>query len=517
MAWNDFVNQIKAWPLKKKISLIAVIALTIALMVGIMLWSERVDYQVLYSNLTQEDAGQVINKLKEMKVPYKVDGNAIYVPTSKVYELRLELAAEGLPQGGGVGYEIFDKNQLGVTEFVQRLNYIRALQGELSRTIRQLNEVDQARVHIAIPERTIFTERQEKPTASIVLKLKPGRVLSQGQIGGIVHMVSSSIEGLSPEQVTVIDNMGNMLSKPSDGDVVADAKQRDYQKSVDKDYETKLASMLEGIVGKGKAIVRTATKIDYSQVEKTEESYDPDTIAMRSVQRNKENTTGAASGGIPGALSNQPGQQAGAASSSPNSSQKQSENINYEVSRSVSKIIQPRGEVKSISVAVLVDGTYKKEKDKQIYQARSETELKKYEELVKAAIGFNKERGDQVIVENVPFETVPEEVEKPDYLRVVLSVLKYMVPLVLIILIVLFVIKPVIDMLKTVPETRGMQGEFPQGAGVAGAGAGGGVGGGMMEEDAEIASREGMKTKVTDVVKKDPRRAAGILKEWLSE
>ena len=519
MAWNDFVNQLKAWPLKKKISLIAAIALTIALMVGIMLWSERVDYQVLYSNLTQEDAGQVINKLKEMKVFYKVDGSAIYVPNSKVYELRLELAAEGLPQGGGVGYEIFDKNQLGVTEFVQRLNYIRALQGELSRTIRQLNEVDQARVHIAIPERTIFTERQEKPTASIVLKLKPGRVLSQGQIGGIVHMVSSSIEGLSPEQVTVIDNMGNMLSKPSDGDVVADAKQRDYQKSVDKDYETKLASMLEGIVGKGKAIVRAATKIDYSQVEKTEESYDPDTIAMRSVQRNKENTTGAASGGIPGALSNQPGQQAGAASSSPNSSQKQSENINYEISRSVSKIIQPRGEVKSNSVAVLVDGTYKKEKDKQIYQARSEAELKKYEEIVRAAIGFNKERGDQVIVENVPFETVPEEVEKTDYLRVVPSVLKYMVPLVLIILIVLFVIKPVIDMLKTMPETRGMRGEFPQGAGVAGAGAGGGVGGGVgiTEEDEEIASREGMKTKVTDVVKKDPRRAATILKEWLSE
>src|SRR5208283_2951958 len=243
----------------------------------------------------------------------------------KVYELRLELASQGVPQGGGVGFEIFDKNQLGVTEFVQRLNYVRALQGEIARTIRQLAEVDQARVHIAIPERTIFTEREEKPTASIVLKLKAGRVLSQGQIGGIVHLVSSSVEGLSPEQVTIIDNMGNMLSRPSDGDGIADAKQRDYQKSVDKDYETKLASMLEEIVGKGKAIVRASTKIDYSQVEKTEESFDPDTIAMRSVQRNNERTGGASTGGIPGALSNQPGQQAAAVSSSPNSSQKQSE------------------------------------------------------------------------------------------------------------------------------------------------------------------------------------------------
>jgi len=518
MAWNDVLNQVKAWPLKKKVSLIAVIVITIALMAGIMLWSERVDYQVLYSNLTQEDAGQVINKLKEMKVLYRVDGNAIYVPSSKVYELRLELAAEGLPQGGGVGFEIFDKNQLGVTEFVQRLNYIRALQGELARTIRQLSEVDQARVHIAIPERTIFTERQEKPTASIVLKLKSGRVLSQGQIGGIVHMVSGSVEGMSPEQVTIIDNMGNMLSKPSDGDVVADAKQRDYQKSVDKDYETKLVSMLEGIVGKGKAIVRASTKIDYSQVEKTEESYDPDTIAMRSVQRNKENTVGAAPGGIPGALSNQPGQQAAAGASAPNSSQKQSENINYEVSRSVSKIIQPRGEVKSISVAVLVDGTYKKEKDKQVYQARSEAELQKYDEIIKAAIGFNKERGDQVIVENVPFETVPEEVEKTDYLRVVISVLKYMVPLVLIVLIIFFVIKPVIETLKALPEARGLPGGLPPAAGVAGVGGVGGLGlGGIEEEALEATSKEGMKAKVTDVVKKDPRRAASILKEWLSE
>ncbi|MGO9016524.1 MAG: flagellar basal-body MS-ring/collar protein FliF [Dissulfurispiraceae bacterium] len=520
MAWNDVLNQIKAWPLKKKISLIAVIAISIALMAGIMLWSERVDYQVLYSNLTQEDAGQVINKLKEMKVPYKVDGNAIYVPSSKVYELRLELAAEGLPQGGGVGFEIFDKNQLGVTEFVQRLNYVRALQGELARTIRQLAEVDQARVHIAIPEQTIFTERQQKPTASIVLKLKPGRVLSQGQIGGIVHMVSSSVEGLTPEQVTVIDNMGNMLSKPSDGDVVADAKQRDYQKSVDKDYETKLVSMLEGIVGKGKAIVRASAKIDYSQVEKTEESFDPDTIAMRSVQRNQEKSGGAASGGIPGALSNQPGQQAPAASSSPNFSQKQSENINYEVSRSVSKIIQPRGEIKSISVAVLIDGTYKKDKGKQVYQSRSEAELNKYEEIVKAAIGFNKERGDQVIVDNVPFETVPEEVEKTDYMKIVLSALKYLVPIVLIMMIILFVIKPVIETLKTMPEARGLPPTgLPPGVGVAGVGGPGGVGGlgGVGEEEAGLISKEAMKTKVTEVVKKDPRRAASILKEWLSE
>ncbi|HEX8947584.1 MAG TPA: flagellar basal-body MS-ring/collar protein FliF, partial [Dissulfurispiraceae bacterium] len=225
MALIDVINLVKSWPLKKKVALASVVVLSVALMAGIMAWSNRVDYQVLYSNLTQEDAGQVVNKLKEMKIPFNVDGNAIYVPSSKVYELRLELAAQGIPQGGGVGFEIFDKTQIGVTEFVQRLNYTRALQGELARTIRQLSEVDQARVHIAIPEKTIFTDKEEKPTASVVLKLKAGRVLSQGQIGGIVHLVSSSVEGLLPRNVTIIDNMGNMLSRPSTGDEVADAKQ----------------------------------------------------------------------------------------------------------------------------------------------------------------------------------------------------------------------------------------------------------------------------------------------------
>lgn len=500
------LNQIKTWPLKKKIALCSVIALTIALMAGIMLWSERIDYQVLFSNLTQEDAGQVINKLKDMKVIYKVDGNAIYVPGNKVYELRLELAAQGIPSGGGVGFEIFDKNQLGVTEFVQRLNYIRALQGELARTIRQLSEVDQARVHIAIPERTIFTEKEERPTASVVLKLRTGRVLSQGQIGGILHLVSSAVEGLSPDNVAVIDSMGNMLSRPADGDATVDAKQRDYQKAVDKDYESKLASMLEGIIGKGKVIVRAATKIDYAQVEKTEESFDPDTIAMRSVQRNTEKSSGGGGGGgIPGVLSNQPGPQAAVAapSSSSSSSQKTTENINYEVSRSVSKIIQPRGEVKSVSVAVLVDGTYKKVKDKTVYQARGDEELKKYDEIIKAAIGFNKDRGDQVIVENVPFETVPEEVEKTDYMRAALSVLKYMVPLVLIVLIIFFVIKPVIETLKAqpkiAPSPKEVQPVVPSAV------------------ETEVSTEALRKEQVTEVVKKDPRTAAMVLKEWLQE
>lgn len=520
MALTDIVDRFIAWPLKRKLALLSVIALCVAIIAGMMMWSQRVDFQVLYSNLTQEDAGQAIAKLKEMKVPYKVEGNSISVPSDKVYELRLELASQGIPQGGGIGFEIFDKNQFGVTEFVQRLNYVRALQGELGRTIRTLSEVDQARVHIAIPEKTIFTDKEERPTASVVLKLKAGRTLNQGQIGGIVHLVSSSVEGLPPGNVSVIDNMGNLLSKPSDGsDMVADAKQLEYQKNVDHEYESKLQSMLEGIIGRGKAIVRVSTKIDFSKVERTEEKFDPDTIAIRGEQRSQEKTVGATQGGIPGVASNQPGQPAApAAPGSPSASQKQTENINYEVSRVVSKIIEPRGVVKSISVAVLVDGTYGKAQGTQkgAFVARNEQEMKKYDDIVKAAIGFDKNRGDQVIVENVPFETAAfEEIaaEKTDYLRLGLTLLKYILPIAVVLLLFIMVIKPLLKTLSAPMTYRMPEGMTAPGMPAPGAPAG--PGGAAYAPPA--APEDISKERALGIVNANPKQAANVVKEWLQE
>ncbi|MBF0328306.1 MAG: flagellar M-ring protein FliF [Nitrospirae bacterium] len=510
MSLSDVILQMKDWPLKRKVALIFSIVFSIALISGIVLWSERIDFQVLYSNLGTEDAGQVVVKLKEMKVPYNVEGNVIYVPSNRVYDLRLELASQGIPQGGGVGFEIFDKTQLGVTEFVQKLNYRRALQGELSRTIKQLSEVDQCRVHIAIPEKTIFTDREQHPTSSVVLKLKGGRVLNNAQIGGIIHLVASSVEGMRPQDVTVIDNMGTLLSKSSgaSGDSVADSKQLEYQKSVEKEYESRLQSMLEGVIGRGKAIVRVATKIDFTQIEKTEERYDPDTIAVRSEQRVQDKSSGSSGGGgVPGVMSNQPGSGQSGAGGGGSSAQKQTESINYEVSRSVSKIIQPRGEVKSISVAVLVDGTYKKEKEKKVYVPRIEADLKKYDELVRAAIGFNKDRGDQVIVSNVSFEESVEEIvpEKTDYMKIVSSVLKYLVPIIVVLIVVLFVLKPIIDILKVPVRRPEFAGESVQ------------IGRGMPGVPEEISPDDVVKDEVLSIVKQDPRKAAGVLKEWMSE
>jgi flagellar M-ring protein FliF len=517
MALKDIADQFVAWPLRNKLALLSVIAICIAIVSGMVMWSQKVDYQVLFSNISQEDAGQVIAKLKETKVPYQVEGNAISVPSDKVYELRLELASQGIPQGGGIGFEIFDKNQFGVTEFVQRLNYVRAVQGELARTIRQLTEVEQARVHIAIPEKTIFSDKEDKPTASVVLRLKGGRTLNQGQIGGIVHLVASSVEGLPPQNVTVIDNMGNLLSKPSDGsDMVADAKQLEYQKGVDKEYETKLQSMLEGIIGRGKAIVRVSSKIDFSKVERTEEKFDPDSIAIRTESRSQEKTVGSAqSGGIPGVASNQPGQQPAPApaAGTPSASQKQTESINYEVSRVVSKIIEPRGVVKSVSVAVLVDGTYQKGEGAQkgAFVARNEQEMKKYDDIVKAAIGFDKNRGDQVIVENVPFETAAfEEIaaEKPDYLRVAMSLLKYIIPIGVVLLLFTLVIKPLLKTLSAPVTYRP-----PQGAAIYGLPGMPGVGPQSAPSTPEEAARE----RALSMVGSNPKQAAGVVKEWLQE
>lgn len=502
MALNDLVATFRAWPMRQKLLFFGVIVFSVALMSGIMYWSQREDLQVLYSNLGQEDAGQVVGKLKEMKVPYRVEGNAIYVPTARVYELRLELAAQGMPQGGGVGFEIFDKNQIGVTEFVQRLNYVRAIQGELARTIRQLTEVEQARVHIAIPEKSIFTDKDDKPSASVVLKLKAGRTLSRGQVGGIVHLVSSSVEGLAPQKITVIDSMGNLLSKPSDAETLVDAKQLEYQKAVDREYEQKLQSMLESVVGKNKAIVRVSAKLDFTKVERTEEKYDPDTTAVRSEQRSQEKSGGTTPGGIPGVLSNQPGSQAGGAGTGAGGGQKQSEAIQYEVSRSISKVIQPRGELKNISVAVLVDGTYKKEGEKSAFVPRSEADMKKYNDLVRAAIGFNKDRGDQVTIENVPFEAVADELKaETDWMKMVTTVLRYLVPIIAVVLLVLFVGKPLIEALKKPVRMVSSEMAGYQEAAAANA----------------VPVEEVMRGEVKELVRKDPKKAATVLKDWMAE
>lgn len=501
---KTFIVNFKNLPNNRKIAIIAVLMIIIALAITMFLWLPKQDYQVLYTNLSPEDAGNVIAKLKEKKVPYNVKDNIIYVPSGRVHELRLELAAQGIPSGGVVGFEIFDKSSIGLTEFSQRVNYIRALQGELARTIKQIQEVDQVRVHIAIPEKTIFTEKEDHPTASVVLKLKPGRTLSKEQIAGMVHLVSSSVEGLSPQHVTVVDQHGNLLSAPKDQAQVVQAEQVEYKRNIEKTYEKNIQSMLENIVGKGKAVVRVSTEIDFSKVERLEEKYDPDTIAIKSEQRTQEKTMAPQTGGIPGVLSNQPGQ--GQTTTSQNiQSQRQQENINYEVSKSISKILQSTGQIKKISVAVLVDGIYKEEKGRKIYLPRSEEEIKKYQELVQAAIGYNKERGDRIIVESMPFETIPEEKPVTDYISILLKILKYLIPVIITILIILFVIKPLIELLKKPIEAKRLPKEITISEEV------------PYKYPPTAPTEKDIKQQINEMVKTNPKKVVSVLREWMTE
>jgi flagellar M-ring protein FliF len=478
--------------------------------------ANKTDFRPLFANLTTEDAGEIVKKLKEQKIPYQIseDGKAVLVPSDKVYELRLALASEGLPQGGGVGFEIFDRKNFGMTEFVQKLNYQRALQGELSRTISQIAGVESARVHLALPEKSLFKESEKPATASVVLKMRSNRGLREGEVQGVVHLVASSIEGMDPENVTILDSRGKVLSKNSASDVASkqSGARQETQRLFEKTQEDKLQSLLDKVVGSGKSVARVSATFDFKQVEKYEERYDPETAAVRSEQRSEEKggTTSTASG-IPGVQSNL-GKSAPAAGSTGGGT-KSDETLNYEVSRSTARIIEPVGALSKVSVAILVDGKYDlapgaKPEAKPKYQPRSPDELQKIEALVKSTVGFNAERGDQVTVANIPFQEIGDgapEAEKWWNAPIVQGLLKNGLIAAGFLALLLFVIRPLLKILKL---------EKPAGSFI------------PMQSDIEATQmieatkREHEKMRITQMelvekVKQDPYQVAQILQNWL--
>ena len=287
----DILSQIRAiiqtLSAGKMMALFMLVAATVAGLVVLISWSGRPDYMPLYSHMAPDDAGEVVASLREKKIEYRLshDGGTIEIPRDKIYEVRLDLASQGLPRGG-TGFEVFDNAKLGMSEFVQNINYQRALQGELSRTINGLAEVESSRVHIVMSERTLFVEDEEPATASVILKLRRGRYINDEQIQGIVHLVSSSVPRLTPENVTVVDESGKMLAgfkdKPSAAKLIAD--QLEFQERKEKMLEKRVMSMLEKVLGRDRAIVRVACDLDFVQQEKTEEMYLPENQVVRSEQ-----------------------------------------------------------------------------------------------------------------------------------------------------------------------------------------------------------------------------------------
>ncbi len=402
-------------PLSRRLIIGAVVLMVILGFAGMFFWANKIDYQTLYTGLSSEDAAAIVEKLKELKIPYELAGNGslVRVPAEKLYDVRLSLASAGLPKGGNVGYELFDENDFGTTEFVQQLNYKRALQGELSRTIKEFREVEDARVMIVTPKESVFVEESKPPSASVLLKLKSE--LSQEKISAVVHLVASSLEDMTPELVTVVDTKGRVLSrKISESEKLGDVTttQFKYKNAFELNLAKQIQTMLEQIVGGGKAIVRVTADMDFDQVDMNEELYDPDVSVVRSRQNivetlNRSEGPGEISsvnpvvppGGSPG--SNQTNEK----------NEKQDETVNYELNRTLRKTIKPVGMLKRLSVATVLDGTYTMETDAtgnpiRKYVARTDEELNQFRKIVQNAMGYSEDREDQITVESFPFDHV---------------------------------------------------------------------------------------------------------------
>ncbi|MEO5356619.1 MAG: flagellar M-ring protein FliF [Nitrospirae bacterium YQR-1] len=457
------IDKLKKWPNKKKALMAGGVVMGLATIILLFAWSQKVPYQVLFSNLAEPDAGKIVAKLKELKIPYNVTQNSIMVPQEKVHELRIQLATQGLPQGSGVGFEIFDKTDFQATDFVQKLNYRRALEGELARTIASLGEIQKAKVHLAVPEKSLFVKDKELPTASVVVTLKPNKALTQEQIQGIVHLVSSSVEGLILNNITVLNDKGELLTRPTDEMIGLTATQLEYQRKYEKEMQDRIGEILGPVVGREKVKARVTVELDFAKTEKTEEKYDPEGSVVRSEQSMKEKSVTTSPGGIPGVQSNLPGKVPYQGGGMQTSMQKQSDTTNYEISKVTSHVVGPYGSVKRISAAVLVDGVFKekkepaKDKKKKTepvmeYVPRTEEELKQYGDLVKKAIGYIDKRGDEVTVINMPFDGIPkEEPPKRDYVKDSVLLAKYLAPVLLALLFIIFVVRPVIKSLTAPP------------------------------------------------------------------
>lgn len=397
-------------------------------LVFILVLHNQTDYAVLFTNLSQDDAAAIVAKLREKKVPYRLDagGATIQVPRSQVYETRLVMASEGMPRGGGVGFEIFDRQNLGATDFVQRLNYQRALQGELARTIIGIPEIVEARVHIVTPKESLFIEDQQKATASVAVKLRQGRTLNRTQIDGVVHLVASAVPGLHPGQVTVLDLDGRILSRPQD-DLSPEglsSGQLALQRQVEESYERKVQSFFDNLVGPRKTLVRVAADLDFQKIEVKEEIFTPNRELVRSEQKSTERSTRTSEGfGNPearfdlnqGTISPPPpgkGPPPLTPSAPPkppaaSGSERQSELRNYEINRVLRQVVDQPGKIKRLSIAVVVDGLYQGKN--QTFAPRPPEEMRQFANLAKKALGFNSERGDQFEISCAPLASLPPE------------------------------------------------------------------------------------------------------------
>jgi flagellar M-ring protein FliF len=554
---NPLLTQLRQ--LNEKLTLsqkLSISGLGLAILAGLLIlahFMSQEDYQTLYSNLNADEANTVVTRLKSLKTPYELadSGRTIKVPQAKVDELRIQLASEGLPQTGKIGFEIFDKTNLGMTEFLEKVSYKRALEGELARTILSLKEVAQARVHLVLPKESLFEEKSEPTKASVVIKLNAGKQISDTMVSGIVHLVSSAVEGLNPQNVTVVDISGRMLSaKQGSSEEALTATQMELKARYEKDLMRKIINIVEPVVGEGRVKTDTSVALNFNRSEQTEEKFNPQQTAIRSQQKSEERVeplAPVAPAGVPGTKSNQatpPPNFIPLTGRSSNSSFKQSETTNYEISKLVRHTVEPVGDVRKLSVAVIVDDALKLEKkpdgslDRKTVP-RSAEELKKIRELVSAAVGFDANRGDQLTVENIAFDTgAPLDEVKPTFYEkwreVIQPAIRYSAFLILFLLVYFLLIRPVtrkvlapaeqilvppstaatalgetgepadlpLDAPKTVKEL-----EESMESGLSG----------VLLPETEVRKSDILRQRIIEFVQKTPENSAQILRLWLTE
>ena len=497
----------------------------------------------LFTGLSLEDSGAIVKELDRQGVAYQVrnDGNIIMVPVDRVARLRMTLAESGLPKGGGIGYEIFDKSDaLGTTSFVQNINSLRALEGELARTIQGIGRVEAARVHLVMPERPLFSRDKVDPSASIVLKVRG--TLEQSQVRAIRHLVATAVNGLSPQRISIVDEQGQLLADgatdPNSGsDVSADERQASFEKRLRQQVETIVSS----VVGPGHSRVQVNAEFDFNRVTQTSDKYDPDGRVIRSSQTREESTGSTEANQqvtvgneLPGANQKQPpAPDVGAR----DQSKKTEEIVNYEISKTSRTEVIEGGRVNRLSVAVLVDGSYGKDDKGDItYQPRSKEELDQIATLVRSAIGFNQKRGDQVEVVNLRFADTPAlkipeptgwlealHFTKDDIMRTIEMVVMGILSLV----VLLFVVRPLVRRIVTPEDPKAAPRELTAGPD--------GVMLPASEIDEEAAGKPSFAAKMIDIAQiqgevhaqsvkkvgeladKNPEEAVAIIRHWLHE
>lgn len=546
-----WLEQLRANP---RLPLMIGASAAVAAVAALWLWSRAPDYGVLYSNLSDRDGGAIIASLQQMNIPYKFaeGGGALLVAANKVPEARLRLASQGLPKGGTVGFELMDSQKFGTSQFAEQVNYQRALEGELARSINSISAVESARVHLALPKPSLFVRDQKKPSASVVLTLHRGRTIDEGQISAIVHLISSSVPELSAKSITVVDQAGNLLSAANAGTRGLDVSQLKYAQEIEQGYIRRIEAILQPIVGSGNVHAQVAADIDFSIVENTDEKYrpnqEPGSAAVRSQQSSESGQQGGSpASGVPGALSNQPPPdpvapitnpaQAGkpgapaagqlkmstelsaggtlARSTGASSNTRKDVTTNYEVDRSIRHVQQGAGGIKRLSVAVVVN--YRGAtgaQGKRAAQALTAAELEQIKNLARQAMGFSAERGDSLNVVNSPFASDTSDTpelpiwRQPDNIEMAKAGGKYLLLGILALYLWFAVLRPLLRKhLHPVPAQAAAPGqeEAPSADAVA-----------QSQERQAERHLENIRY-AQETATKEPRAVAMLIKHWMGE